>query len=121
MDNASAKLPVFERYLLVWVILCIIGGIILGKVFPQIVSVLGQMEVAQVNIPIAILIWLMIYPMMAQIDFSSIVRVGQRPKGLLVTLVVNWLIKPFTMALFAAIFLDIFSRHLLAQRWRPNI
>ena len=107
MENTdvSAKLPIFERYLSVWVILCIIGGIILGKVFPQIVAVLSQMEVARVNIPIAILIWLMIYPMMVQIDFSSIVRVGKKPKGLIVTLVVNWLIKPFTMAIFAVIFL----------------
>ena len=105
MDNASARLPVFERYLSVWVILCIVVGIIFGKVFPQIIVVLSRMEVARVNIPIAILIWLMIYPMMVQIDFSSIVRVGKKPKGLIVTLVVNWLIKPFTMAIFAVIFL----------------
>jgi len=105
MDNASAKLPVFERYLSVWVILCIVVGIIFGKVFPQIVAILSRMEVARVNIPVAALIWLMIYPMMVQIDFSSIVRVGKKPKGLIVTLVVNWLIKPFTMAIFAAIFL----------------
>jgi len=105
MGNASAKLPVFERYLSLWVILCIVVGIIFGKVFPQIITILSRMEVARVNIPIAILIWLMIYPMMAQIDFSSIVRVGKKPKGLIVTLVVNWLIKPFTMAIFAVIFL----------------
>ena len=105
MDNVSSKLPVFERYLSVWVILCIVVGIIFGRVFPQIISILSRMEVAQVNIPIAILIWLMIYPMMVQIDFSSIVRVGKKPKGLIVTLVVNWLIKPFTMAIFAAVFL----------------
>jgi len=104
-NNVSAKLPVFERYLSVWVILCIAVGIIFGKVFPQIITILSRMEVARVNIPIAILIWLMIYPMMVQIDFSSIVRVGKRPKGLIVTLVVNWLIKPFTMAIFAVIFL----------------
>ncbi|KAF0135102.1 MAG: arsenite transporter ACR3 family [Candidatus Saganbacteria bacterium] len=104
-DNVSAKLPIFERYLSVWVILCIIGGIILGKVFPQAINFLSRIEIAQVNIPVAILIWLMIYPMMVQIDFSSIIRVGKRPKGLIVTLVVNWLIKPFTMAIFAVIFL----------------
>lgn len=105
MENASVKLPVFERFLSVWVILCIIGGILLGKIFPRIVNILSRIEVAQVNIPIAILIWLMIYPMMVQIDFSSIIRVGKKPKGLVVTLVVNWLIKPFTMAIFAVIFL----------------
>jgi len=104
MDDAAAKLPVFERYLSVWVILCIVAGIILGKVFSQMIAILSQMEIAQVNIPIAFLIWLMIYPMMVQIDFSSIVRVGKKPKGLVVTLVVNWLIKPFTMAIFAVIF-----------------
>jgi len=109
-DSISAKLPVFERYLSIWVILCIIGGIVFGKVFPRAVSFLSRIEVAQVNIPVAVLIWLMIYPMMVQIDFSSILRVGKKPKGLIVTLVVNWLIKPFTMAIFAVIFLKyIFS------------
>ena len=104
-NNVSAKLPVFERYLSVWVILCIVGGIVFGKLFPQAISFLSRIEIARVNIPVAVLIWLMIYPMMVQIDFSSIVRVGKRPKGLIVTLVVNWLIKPFTMAIFAVIFL----------------
>ena len=82
-NSVSAKLPVFERYLSVWVILCIICGILFGKVFPQAVEFLNRIEVAKVNIPVAILIWLMIYPMMVQIDFSSIVRVGKKPKGLL--------------------------------------
>jgi ACR3 family arsenite transporter len=104
-NSVSAKLPVFERYLSVWVILCIICGILFGKVFPQAVEFLNRIEVAKVNIPVAILIWLMIYPMMVQIDFSSIVRVGKKPKGLAITLVVNWVIKPFTMAVFAVIFL----------------
>lgn len=104
-DSISAKLPIFERYLSLWVILCILGGIIFGKLFPQAISFLSRIEIAQVNIPVAILIWLMIYPMMVQIDFSSIVRVGKKPKGLIVTLVVNWLVKPFTMAIFAVIFL----------------
>jgi arsenite transporter len=104
MDKASDKLPFFERYLSLWVILCIVAGIILGKIFPQMIAGLSRLEVAQVNIPIAVLIWLMIYPMMVQIDFSSIVRVGKKPKGLIVTLVVNWLVKPFTMAFFAVVF-----------------
>ena len=104
-DNKIARLPFFERYLSLWVILCIIAGIIIGKVFPSGVNFLGKLEIAHVNIPVAILIWLMIYPMMLQIDFSSIVRASKRPKGLTVTLVVNWAIKPFTMAIFAAIFL----------------
>lgn len=103
--TSTAKLPFFERFLSLWVIFCIIAGIIIGKIFPAGVDFLNKLEISQVNIPIAILIWLMIYPMMVQIDFSSIVRVGKKPKGLTVTLLVNWLIKPFTMAFFAVIFL----------------
>lgn len=102
----DTKLPVFERYLTVWVALCIIVGILLGKAFPAGVGFLSKLEIAQVNIPVAVLIWLMIYPMMLQIDFSSIVKVGKEPKGLIVTLVVNWLVKPFSMALFAFIFMN---------------
>jgi ACR3 family arsenite transporter len=100
----TVKLPFFERYLSLWVIFCIIAGVILGKLFPAGVNFLSKLEVSQVNIPVAILIWLMIYPMMVQIDFSSIVKAGKKPKGLVLTLVVNWLVKPFTMAIFAAIF-----------------
>ena len=99
------KLGLFERYLTFWVLFCIVVGVIVGRAFPAGVSFLSAMEVSGVNIPVAVLIWLMIYPMMVQIDFSSIVRVGKKPKGLIVTLVVNWLIKPFTMAIFAVIFL----------------
>jgi ACR3 family arsenite transporter len=102
--NSSVKLPFFERHLPLWVIFCIIAGVMIGKIFPAGVNFLSTLEVSQVNIPVAILIWLMIYPMMVQIDFSSIIKAGKNPKGLLVTLVVNWLIKPFTMAIFAAIF-----------------
>ena len=101
---SEKKLPFFERYLSLWVILCIVTGIIIGKAFPSGVNFLGKLEVAHVNIPVAVLIWLMIYPMMLQIDFSSIVRASRKPKGLMITLIVNWLIKPFTMAVFASIF-----------------
>lgn len=103
-NKSKAELPFFERYLSVWVVLCIIAGVLVGKIFPEGVNFLSKFEVARVNIPVAVLIWLMIYPMMVQIDFSSIVKAGKKPKGLFVTLVVNWLIKPFTMAVFAAIF-----------------
>ncbi len=103
--DSVVKLPFFERYLSLWVIFCIMAGIIIGKIFPAGVNFLSTLEISQVNIPVAVLIWLMIYPMMVQIDFSSIVKVGKKPKGLAVTLVVNWLIKPFTMAVFAVIFL----------------
>lgn len=94
----------FERFLSLWVALCIVGGIILGKVMGDSISVLSSMNIATVNIPVAVLVWLMIFPMMVQIDFSSIKDVGKNPKGLGLTIVINWLIKPFTMAFFAWIF-----------------
>lgn len=96
----------FERYLTLWVALCIVAGIILGKVAGASISVLSDLNVATVNIPVAILVWLMIYPMMVQIDFTAIRKVGANPRGLALTLIINWLIKPFTMAFFAWIFFD---------------
>ena len=96
----------FERYLTVWVGLCIIVGIVLGQLLGSSITVLSDMNISTVNIPVAILVWLMIYPMMVQIDFSSIARVGSNPRGLALTLTINWLIKPFTMAFFAWIFFD---------------
>lgn len=96
----------FERYLTIWVALCIVGGILLGKILGPSITVLSEMNIATVNIPVAVLVWLMIFPMMVQIDFSSIKEVGKNPKGLFLTLVINWLIKPFSMAFFAWIFFD---------------
>lgn len=106
MSSDTEKMGFFERYLSVWVALCIVGGIILGKILGGSITVLSEMNIATVNIPVAILVWLMIYPMMVQIDFTSVKKVGRNPKGLILTLVVNWLIKPFTMAFFAWIFFD---------------
>ncbi|KJS19572.1 MAG: arsenic transporter [Clostridiaceae bacterium BRH_c20a] len=97
----------FERYLTIWVALCIVVGVAIGQIFPVIPEVLSQFEYAQVSIPVAILIWLMIYPMMLKIDFGSIVQATKKPKGLTVTCVTNWLIKPFTMYLIAYFFLKI--------------
>ncbi len=94
----------FERYLTVWVLICIGVGIILGKLIGDDISVLKDLELYSVNIPVAILIWFMIFPMMVQVDFSSIKNVGKNPKGLWLTVIVNWLIKPFSMAFFAWIF-----------------
>ena len=94
----------FERYLSVWVGLCIIAGVTVGSLFPDFFALVASLEYAHVNLVIAVLIWLMIYPMMIQIDFSSIKDVGKKPKGLVLTLVVNWLIKPFTMALLGWLF-----------------
>lgn len=86
-----------QRYLTLWVALCIIAGIAVGQWSPALPNVLGRWEYANVSIPIALLIWLMIYPMMLKVDFQSVKNVGKRPKGILVTCVTNWLIKPFTM------------------------
>ena len=94
----------FERYLSVWVGLAIITGIVLGSLAPGIFETIASVEYAHVNLVIAVLIWLMIYPMMVQIDFTSLKDVGKKPKGLALTLVINWLIKPFTMALLGWLF-----------------
>jgi len=104
---AGKRLAFFERYLTLWVALCMAIGIALGKLLPGLTAALRDMEFAagsQINLPIALLIWLMIYPMMLRVDFSSIRRVGKRPKGLMVTLFVNWVIKPFSMAFIGWIF-----------------
>ena len=94
----------FERYLSVWVGLCILAGVALGNVLPQVFEALAGLEFAQVNLVVAVLIWIMIYPMMVQVDFGSIRSIGARPKGLIITLIVNWLIKPFTMAALGWVF-----------------
>ncbi|MCS3645939.1 ACR3 family arsenite efflux transporter [Salinibacter ruber] len=104
-EKAQEGLGVFERYLSLWVTLCIAAGVAIGQLIPAVPNVLGEMEVAQVNLPIAVLIWAMIYPMMVQVDFKSILGVRRHPKGITVTLVVNWLIKPFTMFGVAWLFL----------------
>lgn len=101
------EISFFEKYLSVWVGLCIIGGVFIGRLWPVFPNTLNKWEYAQVSIPVAILIWFMIYPMMVEIDFSSIKEAGKRPKGLTITLVTNWIIKPFTMFFFAWLFLDV--------------
>jgi len=97
----------FERYLSIWVALCIAAGVALGYIFPSAFTWFASLEIAHVNLPIALLIWVMIYPMMVQIDFSSIKDVGKKPKGLILTLVINWLIKPFTMAALGWLFFKV--------------
>ncbi len=87
----------FEKYLTVWVLLCMITGVLIGVYLPEVPQILSKFEYANVSVPVAVLIWLMIYPMMLKVDFHSIKQVGQNPKGLIVTWVTNWLIKPFTM------------------------
>ena len=94
----------FERYLTIWVALCILVGIALGEFFPDVFFLLSQLEYASVNLLIAILIWAMVYPMMVAVDLKSLHRVAEQPKGLIITFVVNWLLKPFTMAALGVIF-----------------
>jgi len=94
----------FERYLSVWVSMCILTGIVLGNLTPDLFQFLAGLEYAHVNLPVAIFIWVMIYPMMIQVDFSSIKDIRKKPKGLMLTLVINWLIKPFTMAALGWLF-----------------
>lgn len=95
---------IFERYLSVWVGLCILLGVVLGNAVPDVFAALAAFEFARVNLVVAALIWIMIYPMMVQVDFGSIRDIGKKPKGLVITLVVNWLIKPFTMAVLGWLF-----------------
>lgn len=103
----------FEKFLTVWVILCMIGGILIGRYLPQIPTALGRLEYANISMPIAILIWLIIYPMMIKIDFKSIVNATKNLKGLTITTSINWLIKPFTMYALAVLFLKVIFSDLI--------
>ncbi len=103
----SKQMSFFDRFLSLWVAICIIVGIIIGKLFPIVPEILGKFEYANVSIPIAVLIWIMIFPMMLKIDFGSIVNAIKMPKGLTVTLTVNWLIKPFTMFAISGLFFHV--------------
>jgi ACR3 family arsenite transporter len=111
---AGAPMTVFERYLTLWVFICILVGIGLGQLFPGAFQAIGRMEVAKVNLPVGLLIWVMIIPMLVKVDFSALHEVRQHVRGIGVTLFVNWLVKPFSMALFAWIFV----RNLFAP-WLP--
>ena len=104
MTPESNPLGLFGRYLSVWIGLCIAGGVAAGAVAPWLFEPIARAEFASVNLVVAVLIWVMIYPMMVQVDLGALANVGKRPKGIFLTLVVNWLIKPFTMALLAWVF-----------------
>ncbi len=109
----SSGISFFEKYLTIWVILCMTAGILIGKFLPQIPEFLGKFEYANVSIPIAILIWFMIYPMMMKVDFQSIKNVGKNPKGLFITWITNWLIKPFTMFAIAWLFFFVLFKKII--------
>ena len=96
-ETENSGISVFQKYLTVWVILCMIVGVLIGKFLPAIPTFLDKLSLAGISVPIAILIWVMIYPMMMKVDFQSVKQVGKNPKGLFVTWIVTWLIKPFTM------------------------
>mgnify|MGYP005858656917 CR=1 FL=1 len=104
MDAPASPLGLFERYLSLWVLLAIVAGLGLGVIAPQAVGVLARLEYASVNLVVAVLIWAMIFPMMVGVDFASIRHIGTKPKGLVITLVINWLVKPFTMAGLGVLF-----------------
>jgi ACR3 family arsenite transporter len=113
------RLALFERYLTVWVFLCMVAGVAFGKALPGATAALSRLEFgqgSQVNVPIGVLLWLMIYPMMLKVDFSAIGGIARKPKGLMVTLFVNWLVKPFGMALLAWVFMQ----HLFAAWIDPE-
>jgi len=120
MTAGGKRMNVFERYLTLWVAACMVAGVLIGKTAPQLVAAVRGLEFgsgSHINVPIAVLIWLMIYPMMLKIDFASILGVRKRPRGLAVTLVVNWLVKPFSMAFFGWLFF----RHLFLPLIGPEL
>lgn len=104
IQEKSSSIGFFQKYLTVWVVLCMAAGVLIGKFLPQIPDFLSRFEYAKVSIPMAILIWIMIFPMMMKVDFQSIKNVGKNPKGLFVTWIVNWLVKPFTMYALSSLF-----------------
>lgn len=114
MKKENPGISFFQRYLTLWVLLCMAAGVLIGHFVPAVPAVLSKMEIAGISIPIALLIWVMIYPMMLKVDFQSVKNVGKNPKGLVITWVVNWLVKPFTMYGIAALFLYVVFKGLIA-------
>lgn len=104
-EKKNEGINFFQKYLTIWVFICMVVGVIIGKLLPAIPNALGNLEISGISIPIVILIWIMIYPMMLKVDFQSIKQVGRNPKGLFITWITNWLIKPFTMYGIASLFL----------------
>ena len=112
--DKKTDISFFQRYLTIWVLLCMAVGILIGTFIPTVPQALGKLEISGISIPIAILIWIMIYPMMIKVDFQSVKEVERNPKGLFLTWIVNWLIKPFTMYGFAWFFLFVVFRRIIA-------
>lgn len=113
MTKKQKGISFFERYLTLWVAICIVAGIAMGKYIPIIPEILSRFEYANVSIPVTLLIWLMIFPMMMKVDFKSVKNVGRRPKGIIITVVSNWVIKPFTMFGLAWLFFFVFFKSII--------
>ena len=113
-NKKTTGIGFFQKYLTLWVAICMIAGVLIGKFLPGVPTFLNQFEYAKVSIPVAVLIWVMIYPMMMKVDFKSIKNVGKNPKGLYVTWITNWLIKPFTMYAISAFFLYVVFKNFIA-------
>ncbi|MDD6790240.1 MAG: bile acid:sodium symporter, partial [Lachnospira sp.] len=114
MNNQKKAINTFQRYLSVWVLLCMAAGVLIGHFVPAVPAALGRLQISGISIPIAVLIWIMIYPMMMKVDFQSVRQIGKNPKGLVLTWIVNWLIKPFTMYGIAYLFLFVVFKSLIA-------
>ena len=116
-QSAGAPMSVFERYLTVWVFLCIVAGVLLGQALPNVFQTIGRLEVAQVNLPVGLLIWVMIIPMLVKVDFGALHEVRQHVRGIGVTLFINWLVKPFSMAFLGWLFVrQLFAPYLPADQ-----
>lgn len=113
-QQAAKSMGFFERYLTIWVLLCIVAGISLGALWPELFQAVGRLELAKVNLPVAVLVWLMIIPMLLKIDFRALSAVSQHWKGIGVTLLINWVVKPFSMALLGWLFIRV-----LFSSWLP--
>ncbi len=114
MNSKKKAINTFQRYLSVWVLLCMAAGVLIGHFVPAVPAALGRLQISGISIPIAVLIWIMIYPMMMKVDFQSVRQIGKNPKGLVLTWIVNWLIKPFTMYGIAYLFLFVVFKSLIA-------
>lgn len=115
MENKKNEgINFFQRYLTIWIFICMLIGVLIGKFLPMIPDTLGKLEISGISIPIAILIWIMIYPTMLKVDFQSVKQVGKNPKGLFITWIINWLIKPFTMYGIASLFLFTIFKGMIA-------
>lgn len=116
-NTNTSSMRIFERYLTLWVAICIVIGIVLGRLFPSLFQAIGSIEIAQINIPVGLLIWVMIIPMLVKVDFSAMHEVKQHVRGISITLMINWLVKPFSMAFLGWLFIrNLFSPMLPAEQ-----